>query len=104
MTLKEFAANLKKAFPDVYETAAPKGAKRCVVWARYGHASSFGDDQNQVDLPKVQIDVISNILDDSLADDICDALRRMELPYSVQSEAYDDDFAAYRTILQLVVI
>lgn len=104
MTLKEFSAGLKEVFPETYETAAPKGLKRYVVWARYGRASSFGDNQNQVDLPKVQIDVLTNVHDDTLADDICDALRHMELPYSVQSEGYDDDFAAYRTILQLVVI
>lgn len=104
MTLNEFSAKLKEVFPDVYETAAPKGMKRYVVWSRYGRASFFGDNQNQVDLPKVQIDVFSNVYDDTLADDICDALRRMDLPYSVQSEGYDDDFSAYRTILQLVVI
>jgi len=28
----------------------------------------------------------------------------MSLPYEIISEGYDDEYAAYRTILQLVVI
>jgi hypothetical protein len=28
----------------------------------------------------------------------------MDLPYSIESEGYDDDYADLRTILQLVVI
>ena len=103
MTLKEFDAELKKAFADTYETAAPKGKQRYVVWQRYGRSHIFGDDHNQLDAPKVQIDIISNIQDDTLVDDVCAALWLMDIPYSVQSEGYDDDFAAYRTILQMVV-
>lgn len=104
MTLKEFDANLKAAHPDVYETAAPKGKQRFAVWHRYGRSSVFGDDRNQVDAPKVQIDIVTNIHDDTLFDDICAALWAMDIPYSVESEGYDDEYNAYRTILQLVVI
>lgn len=103
MTLKEFDANLKKAFPDVYSPAAPKGKQRYVVWNRYGRSSVYGDNRNQVDAPKVQIDIVSNILDDPLVDDIAAALWLMDLTYTVISEGYDDEHAAYRTILQLVV-
>ena len=104
MTLQTFEAELKEAFPDVYETAAPKGKQRFVVWHRYGRSSLFGDNRNQVDAPKVQLDIVTNIPDDLLVDDICAALWRMDLPYSVESEGYDDEYAAYRTILQLVVV
>ena len=104
MTLKKFDANLKAAFPDVYETAAPKGKQRYVVWHRYGRSSMFGDDRNQLDAPKVQLDIITNIHDDTLVDDICAALWLMGIPYSVQSEGYDDEYNAYRTILQMVVV
>ena len=104
MTLTDFDANLKAAFPDVYETAAPKSKLRYVVWHRYGRSHVFGDDRNQVDAPKVQIDIITNIHDDTLVDDICAALWMMDLTYSVQSEGYDDEYNAYRTILQLVVV
>ena len=104
MTLKEFDAKLKEAFSEVYETAAPKGKQRYVVWHRYGRSSVFGDDRNQADVPKVQIDIITNIHDDMLVDDICAALWMMDLTYSVQSEGYDDEYNAYRTILQLVVV
>lgn len=103
MTLQQFDAALKKAVPDVYEIAAPKGKQRYVVWNRYGRASSNGDDRNQIDFPRVQIDIISNQKDDLLVDDVCAALWMMDLPYSVESEGYDNDYAAFRTILQLVV-
>ena len=104
MTLQQFDAGLKTAFSDVYETAAPKGKQRYVVWHRYGRNSTYGDDRNQVDAPKVQIDIVTNVHDDSLVDDICASLWTMDLPYNVISDGYDDEYAAYRTILQLVVI
>ena len=104
MTLQQFEAGLKQACPEVYETAAPLNATRYVVWHRYGRSSVFGDDRNQLDAPKVQLDIITNIPDDSLVDDITAALWMMDLPYSVESEGYDDEYAAWRTILQLVVV
>lgn len=104
MTLNEFHTQLKKAFPDTYELAAPKGKQRYVVWHRYGRSSTYGDNRNQIDAPKVQIDIFSNIYADLLVDDICAALWLMGQSYSVVSEGYDDEYAAYRTILQLVVI
>ena len=104
MTLKEFDTNLKKAFSDTYETAAPRGKQRYVVWHKYGRSSLFGDNRNQADVPNVQIDIITNIPDDLLVDDICAALWMMDLSCFVVSEGYDDEYAAFRTILQLVVI
>ena len=41
---------------------------------------------------------------DILADDVMIALYMMGLPYEVISEGYDDEYATYRTILQLVVV
>lgn len=104
MTLREFETALKAACPDTYELAAPKGLSRYVVWHRYGRQSTFGDDANAVDLPKVQIDIVTQQTDDMLVDDVCAALWLACLPYSVESEGYDPDYNAYRTILQLVVI
>lgn len=104
MTLQEFEAGLKTAASEVYPIAAPQGAQRFVCWHRYGRSSVFGDDRNQLDAPKVQIDIVTNVQDDTLVDDVCAALWMMDLPYSVESEGYDDDYAAMRTILQLVVI
>lgn len=105
MTLQEFDSKLKDSCPGlVFELAAPKDADRYAVWHRYGRSSTYGDDRNQLDVPKVQIDIISNDKDDILVDDVLAALWIMDLPYSIESEGYDDDYAAYRTILQLVVI
>ena len=104
MTLQQFESNLKEAFPDVYELAAPPGNRRFVTWHRYGRSSAFGDDRNQIDAPKVQIDIVTNIPDDVMVDDILAALWMMNLPYTIVSEGYDDEYEAFRTILQLVVV
>lgn len=103
MTLQQFDAALKAAFADTYELAAPQGLKRYVVWNRYGAKPLVGDNRNQLDIPKVQIDIVTNVKDDFLVDDICAALWQAELPYTVQDEGYDPDYNAYRTILQLEV-
>ena len=104
MTLQQFEQHLKEACAEVYELAAPQGAKRYVAWHRYGASSSFGDDRNMLDIPKVQLDIITNIHPDTLVDEICAALWMMDLTYSIQSEGYDPDYNAYRTILQLAVV
>jgi hypothetical protein len=39
-----------------------------------------------------------------LVDEICAALWEMDLTYSIQSEGYDPEYNAYRTILQLAVV
>lgn len=104
MTVQQFEAGLKQACQETYEIAAPKGAQRFVSWHRYGRFPVLGDDRNQVDLPKVQIDIVTNNPTDTLVDDVCAALWLMDLPYSVVSEGYDDEYSALRTILQLVVI
>ena len=104
MTLQQFDANLKEAFQDTYELAAPPGKQRYVVWHRYGRSSTYGDDRNQVDAPKVQIDIVTRSPNDFMVDDILAALWMMDLPYVIFSEGYDDDYCAFRTIVQLVVV
>lgn len=105
MTLQEFEKGLKEACPNlVYELAGPKGCHRYVCWHRYGYNSIFGDDRNQIDAPKVQIDIHTQSATDALVDDVCAALWMMDLPYAIVSEGYDDDYADLRTILQLVVV
>ena len=103
MTLQQFETGLKQAIPETYKTAAPKGKQRYVAWHTYGRNSTHGDDRNQLDLPRVQLDIVTNNPDDFIVDDVCAALWEMDLPYEVVSEGYDDNYAAYRTILQLVV-
>ena len=49
------------------------------------------------------MDIVTNQAKDSLADDVTAALWLMGLPYSIQSEGYDPEYNAYRTILQLAV-
>lgn len=104
MTLREFENKLKEVHDAVYETAAPESAVDFVVWAKYGAQSGFADDFNILDLPKVQLDIVTQTSDSIIADDIMAALWAMNLPYSVQSEGYDPDYNAFRTILHVVVI
>lgn len=105
MTLREFEDNLKAACSGlVYELSAPKAKNRYVVWHRYGGNSTYGDNRNVLDAPKVQIDIVTQSAQDPLVDDVMAALWSMDLPYSIESEGYDPDYNAQRTILQLVVI
>ena len=104
MTLQAFEDKLKEVCPDTYKLPAPKGKRRFVTWHRYGRSPIFGDDRNQTDPPKVQLDIVTNVWNDTLADDIMAALWAMDLPYEVVSEGHDDEYAAERTILQLVVV
>lgn len=103
MTLQEFENQLKEACEFVYETAAPKGEQNYAVWKKYGSQPGFGDDCNLFGLPKVQIDIVAQTRDSIIVDDVTAALWAMNLPYSVQSEGYDPEYNAFRTILQVVV-
>lgn len=105
MTLQQFEAGLKAAAPGlVYELAAPERIHRYVCWHRYGAGSVVGDNRNQIDAPRVQIDIHTQSVSDTLVEDVCAALWMMDLPYFIVSEGYDDEYADLRTILQLVVI
>ena len=105
MTLQQFEEGLKASCTaPVYQLAAPKAEHRYVAWHSYGYSSSQGDDRNQINAPKVQIDIHTQSVSDTLVDDVCAALWTMDLSYSVVSEGYDDEFADLRTILQLVVV
>ena len=104
MTLEAFEEKLKEVFPDVYPLPAPPNKTRFVAWHKYGRSSIFGDDRNQADPPKVQLDIVTNVWNDTLVDDIMGALWAMDLPYEVISDGYDDDYAAQRTIIQTVVV
>lgn len=104
MTLQTFEAKLKEVCPDTYPVPAPQKKTRFVAWHKYGRSSIFGDDRNQEDPPKVQLDIVTNVWNDTLADDIMAALWMMDLPYEVVSEGYDDEYAAHRTIIQTVVV
>ena len=105
MTLQQFEQTLKKYCPNlVYHLAAPKGLHRCVVWHSYGYSSAFGDDRNQINAPKIQIDIHTQTVYDSLVEDVISALWEMDLPFSIASEGFDDEYNDIRTILQLVVM
>lgn len=104
MTLQEFEAKLKQAVPETYPLPAPPGLTRFVAWHCYTRQFIRGDDRNQLDAPKVQLDIIYQRADDLLPEDVMAALWLMELPYEIVSEGYDDDYAAQRMIIQLVVI
>ena len=105
MTLQQFESELKKSCTaPVYQLAAAKGVHRYVVWNIYGYSSAYSDDRNQINAPKVQIDIHTQSLSDTLVDEVFSALWLLDLPFTVESEGYDDDYNDIRTILQLVVI
>lgn len=104
MTLQAFEAALKEAVPETYPLQAPAGKTRYVSWHSYSASSLRGDDRNQLDAPKVQLDIVYQSAQDTIVDDVLAALWLMDLPYEIISEGYDPDYAAMRVVLQLVVI
>ena len=103
MTLQDLDSALRSVCPATYELAAPAGAARAIVWHCYGASHLLADDCTVVDVPKVQIDILYQQLDDSLAENVKEALRGLHLPYEVQDDSYDDEYALRRCILQLEV-
>lgn len=104
MTLPEFKQTLEAAAPGlIYELAAPNGLSEYAVWHSYGPASLIGDDRVQLELPRVQIDVIWQT-DAQLLATVKDVLFDMAIPYVVVDHGYDDAWQSMRCILQLEVV
>ncbi len=104
MTLPELETALKTVCPDVYELAAPPGLSQYVVYQAYGFETVFGDDCNMIDAPKVQIDILWQSLPNSLMPSVLDKLRSLSQPFTVVGLGYDDEYAAMRCTLELVVV
>lgn len=99
MTLREFESALKEVCEETYELAAPPGATRAVVWHCYGAAHLHADDCTVMDVPKVQIDVLYQELDDELVTDVKGVLCSLYVPYEVQDDSYDDEYALRRCVI-----
>lgn len=103
MTLQEFERRLKEVCDNVYELAAPEKERRYVVWHQYGRQHLHGDNRNVLDVPKVQLDIVTNRKSDFLVDDVCAVLWALDLPYTVISEGYAPEYNCFRTVLQTEV-
>lgn len=103
MILQNLDTALRTVCPNTYELAAPAGENRYIVWHSYGAATLAADDSTVVDVPQVQIDIIYQDLADSIVNDVKKALREQHLPYEVQADSYDDDYAKRRCILLIEV-
>lgn len=103
MTLQELENALKAVCPATYELAAPKGALRYIVWHRYFWHFIEGDDSKQLRVPKIQLDIISQTNGDPIFDDVLDTLDELQQNYDIIEYGYDQEYAAIRMIVQLVV-
>ena len=83
---------------------APPGLSQYVVYQAYGFETVFGDDCNMIDAPKVQIDILWQSLPNSLMPSVLDKLRSLSQPFTVVGLGYDDEYAAMRCTLELVVV
>ena len=106
MTLEKLIALLQTICPETYAHVAPQGVKRCIVAHTYSNGRSFyGDDQNLFDIVKAQLDILTQDKDDTLPLDVCELLRTWCITYTLEEfGAYDDNWAAFRTIVQLELI
>lgn len=104
MTLTDLTTALTGVVPNCYPDAAPAGVRPCVVYSVYGSRPVLGDDRNQMDILKVQLDLLTRSSLEPLIDTVTDVLWKLALPYSVQDMSYDPDYGCFRTILQTEVV
>lgn len=104
MTSQDLKNRLTALCPQTYELAAPRGATRYIVIHEYGRAGVSGSDTTALTLPKVQLDVVTQNLSDPLPDQVADLLGTLYLPFEIVEVGYDDEYAAMRCIIQLVVV
>lgn len=106
MTLEKLIALLQTICPETYAHVAPQGVKRCIVAHTYTNGRSFyGDDQNLFDIEKVQLDILTQDKDDTLPLDVCELLRTWCITYTLEEfGAHEDEWAVFRTIVQLELI
>lgn len=87
----------------VYRDAAPAGIPEFVVWSRYGSATAIGDGRVCLELPLVQVDVVTQSEDSALADQVKELLSSAGLAWFEAGCGYDDEWTANRCTLQLTV-
>lgn len=104
MTLQSLETYLQQICPQTYRLAAPRDATRYIVINEYGRSGVSGSDTTALTLPKVQLDIVTQDLIDTLPDDVAAVLETLYLPYEVISTGYDDEYGAMRCILQLVLV
>lgn len=104
MKIDEFKQTLESAAPGlIYELAAPKGLREYAVWHEYVPRILVGSDVVQLEVPRVQIDVIWQS-DKLLLQTVKACLGDMGLAYEVIEQGYDDEWESMRCILQLEVL
>lgn len=103
MTLQSLEDRLKQLCPQTHHLAAPRGVTRYIVWNEYGKQVVSGSDTTALALPKVQLDIVTQNPADPLSDDVALLLETLRLPYEIVDFGYDDEYAAMRCIMQLVV-
>lgn len=104
MTMSELNSALETALPGrVFELAAPEGLREYAAWHEYGALLLVGDDVVQLEVPRIQIDVIWQT-DNSLLRAVKAVLSACGQAYEIVSYGYDDEWASMRCILQLEVV
>lgn len=103
MTLQNLEDWLKQLCPRTYPLAAPRGVSRYIAINEYGKQNVSGSDTTVLTLPKVQLDIVTQNPSDPLPEDVGTLLETLQLPYEVVELGYDDEYAAMRCIIQLVL-
>ena len=104
MSIEAFKELIELVFPGkVFELAAPKGMREYAVWHEYAPRTLGGDNAVQLEVSRVQIDVIWQ-QDKTLLKSIKKTLSDNGLFYEVVEHGFDDEWQSMRCILQLEVL
>lgn len=88
----------------VFHYDAPKGPERYVVYTEFGERSAYADDEEQLCLPVVQIDVITQTEADTLVDSIKSTLKELGQIIALKDTYYDDEIMAVRSVLEITLV
>ena len=103
MTLQNLDAILKKATPDVYELAAPEGAASFVVYALSGYRQIRADDIILMEIPQIQIHIVSQSTGADLESRVFRVLRDYHITWMLLDTGYNPDRNWFITRISVVL-
>mgnify|MGYP001777193886 CR=1 FL=1 len=103
MTIPDLETLLRGVCSDTYYLAAPSGMRRYVVYQPLTAGTHSADDRTSLSTLRVQIDLRYVSKSDTLPRDVCVALERAYIPYTVEDIGYEDESGRMRCIIRAEV-
>ena len=105
MNCSKLETALKSVLPDaVYHLNAPGGDDRFIIWNEDGYETLRADDAVAEKIPKVTVYLYSQLEDDTLLEDVMDALESAGIVISDPEQGFDEETCTVGWIIDCEVI